>query len=300
MNIFCTEIIANKYIKAISGSSVFLSDPDENRSVVLTNAHVARQLLDSTKKCVGRTGSPAATTHKLTLRYIPSFWLQNNRGYIIGDANKQSTGEFDFAIVEAERIQPKKKSVSIYDTLKTELKFQLQDYLNTESPNSTFSQGYIYSYPAEKTLSKNIYNPLYLKKDTMRIQDVFASPELQEPDSLLDAYGSTNIDHGSSGGMAILQNTSNNLIGLSSILIQPSTPQTVRIVSLKHIFSVMEKELHLSQSSQSDVYIQLLNTIKNTKISTIDFINVVKNQKLTATLELQTRKTLQNIGIISK
>ena len=60
---------------------------------------------DNKKKCVGRTGNPAITTHKLTLRYIPSFWLKDNNKYVIGDPNKNSTGEFDFALIESEKIK---------------------------------------------------------------------------------------------------------------------------------------------------------------------------------------------------
>lgn len=294
MNIFCTEIIDKKYIKAITGSGVFLANPDDKKNVVLTNAHVARHLLDSKKKCVGRTGTPAATTHTLTLRYIPSFWLQSNGAYIIGDPNKESTGEFDFALIETEKIEAKKKKATLYDTFKPELKFQMKDY------GTGYTQGHIFSYPAEKSLSRNIYNPLLLKKDNIEIKQVYSSPALQETDSLIDTVGSIHIDHGSSGGMVILQGVTNNLIGLSSILIQANKPQIVRVVSLKHIFTVMEKELGLSRASQSDVFIKILQDARSKTFSDQGLISIFKNQKLTATLEQQTRETLINLRIISK
>lgn len=301
VNIFCTEIVNKKYLKAITGSGVFLSNPGDQKNAILTNAHVARHLLDSSKTCVGRTGSPAVTTHTLTLRYIPSFWLQSNGGYIIGDPNKESTGEFDFALLEANKIQTKKKTATLYDTFKAELKFQLKDYGETGTLNTSgYSQGLIFSYPAQKSLSKNIYNPLLLKKDTMRISQVYSSPALQESDSLIDTTGSVNIDHGSSGGMVIMQGVTNNLIGLSSILIQANNPQIVRVVSLKHIFTVMEKELGLSKAAQTDVFIKILQDTRAKTVSDQSIMNIFKNQKLTSTLEQQTRVTLQNMGIILK
>jgi hypothetical protein len=297
LNIFCTETIDKKYLKAISGSGVFLSDPTQAKSIILTNAHVARHLLDKNKSCTGRTGSPAVTTHRLTLRYIPSFWLQTNGSYVIGDPNKDSTGEFDFAIIEAQKIEKfdtKKKTQSVYDIFKPTLHFQLKEY------EDKTTEGSIFSYPAQKTLSKNIFNPLYVKQDNIQIREVYNSPTYQESDSLLDTQGSLNIDHGSSGGMVLLQNISNNLIGLSSILIQENNPQIVRVVTLKHVFSIINKDLGVINSSQSEVFSDILKTAQKQKISDESIFNIFKNNKLTALLELQTRKTLLNLGISTK
>ncbi len=299
VNIFCTETVNKKYIKVVSGSGVFLSDPDQDKSVILTNAHVARHLLDKNKKCVGRTGSPAATTHKLTLRYIPSFWLQSNGEYVIGDPNKDSTGEFDFAIIEAQKNKiTSKKTKTVYDIFKPTLSFQLKDYDNNLS--TSYFQGSIFSYPAQKTLSKNVYNPLYIKKDPIHVSEVYSSPTYNETDSLLDTEGSINIDHGSSGGMVVLQNITNNLIGLSSVLIHENIPQIVRVVTLKHIFSVIEKDLGLINTNQSDVFAQILKNAEEQRIADDSFIHVFQNNKLTSLLEQQTRKTLFNLGIITK
>jgi hypothetical protein len=295
INIFCTEIVNRKYLKVTSGSGSFLSDPTEQKSIVLTNAHVARHLLDKNKSCVGRTGSPAVTTHRLILRYIPSFWLQSNGSYIIGYPNKDSTGEFDFAIIETQKIlNIKTPKTNIYNVFRPKLNIQLQNY--AEEP----SQVSILSYPAQKTLSRNVYNPLYLKRDVVNIHEVYKSPTYQEPDSLLDTKGSTNIDHGSSGGMVLLQNITNNLIGLSSILIQENYPQIVRVVTLNHVFSVIEKDLGTINTNQSDIFIELIQEARKQKTFNESFINIFKNNKLTSLLELQTRKTLLNLGVPSR
>ena len=299
MNIFCTETVQKKYIKAVSGSGVFLSNPSDTKGVVLTNAHVARHLLDKNKKCVGRTGSPAVATHKLTLRYIPSFWLRSNGQYIIGDPNKESTGEFDFAVIEVQKLPSTVKKVStIYDVLKPSLQFQLKDY--AENSTLPYAQGSIVSYPAQKTLSKNIYNPLYIKKDSIRVQEVYRSPTHNESDSLLDTTGSTQVDHGSSGGMVVLEGFSNNLVGLSSVLIKDNIPQIVRVVTLRHVFSVIDRDLGLINTNQADVFLQILKSAQEKRLSDESLMNIFKNDKLTSLLEQQTRDTLYGLGIIKK
>ena len=50
LNIFCTEL-STSYVKGISGSAVFLSNPDDQLGIIITNAHVARHLLDQKKQC---------------------------------------------------------------------------------------------------------------------------------------------------------------------------------------------------------------------------------------------------------
>lgn len=295
LNIFCTEKYKT-YIKAVSGSGVFLSDPDENTGIILTNAHVARHLLDGKKKCVGRTGSPAVTTHSLTLRYIPSYWLDEHNQYIIGDPDKSSTGEFDFALIEVKKTQPNKKTnTNIYSTFRQKLQLKLNGY-----KPSYFSSidHYIYSYPAQKTLAGSIYSPLYRKKDQVQIGDIFQSPTLRTTDSLLDAIGSKNVDHGSSGGMMLAVDTSFSLVGLSSILIKDTHPQTVRIVTIRHIFDVLQNELRNSKNAQISSFKQIISDILNqTKVES-DIYSILKNQKLTGVLEQNTRETLIRLRII--
>jgi hypothetical protein len=273
INIFCTEIVENTSIKAVTGSGVFLDNPNNTNTLILTNAHVARYLLDPNMSCVGRTGNPAQTTHRLTLRYIPSLWLENNIGFVLGDINKESIGEFDFALIEAERIVPK-KIFSVYDIFIPKLTFQLKDYGD--------ASGIVYSYPAEKTLPMNIYNPLYLKKDSMHVQNTYTGPALQDKDALLDIVGTENIDHGSSGGMVITQGTTNNLLGIVTSLVEADNPQIVRVVTLHHIVTVAEKDLKTKLFEQSNP----LETIKNSKMYILK-------------LNDRTDETLKNIGIIS-
>ncbi len=296
INIFCSET-TNKYIKVASGSGVFLSDPDEDVSIVLTNAHVARHLLDSNKKCVGRTKSPTTTTHTLTLRYIPSYWLNTNHQYIIGDPDQNSTGEFDFAIIESKKIKnlkPENKNTNIYNVLKPKLKIKMSDYANT----SLLDKVYIYSYPARQTLSKNVYNPLYQKKDSVWISNVYSSPTYNIYDSLLDVSGSQNIDHGSSGGMVVSQGQNNNLIGLSSVLIKENKPQVVRVVTIKHVLETLKNDLIDINNAQTDPYLITIKDILSKKEADSSLIQILKNIKLTSVLENQTRLTLKNLNII--
>ena len=294
INIFCSEI-TGKYVKVASGSGVFLSDPSETSGVVLTNAHVARHLLDSNKKCVGRTGSPTATTHTLSLRYIPYYWLNKNNQYIIGDPDQNSTGEFDFAIIGSTRIKSLKKDTSnIYNILKTNPKLKISNYQDTSDLNSV----YIYSYPAQQTLSKNVYNPLFQKKDLVKVSNVYSSPTQNIKDSLLDVIGSKYVDHGSSGGMVISQGQSNSLIGLSSILIKNDAPQTVRVVTLKHVLSILENDIKNINNTQTDPFLIIIKDMLTKKDIDMSVIQILKNIKLTSVLEQYTRDTLIELNII--
>jgi len=294
INIFCSEL-TSRYIKVASGSGVFLSDPDETKAVILTNAHVARHLLDSNKKCVGRTGSPTKTTHTLTLRYIPHHWLNQHNQYVIGDPDQSSTGEYDFAIIESTKIKTKTISKSnIYSELKMIPKLKISNYSDDSFLNNT----YIYSYPAQASLTKNVQTPLYLKKDLVTVSNVYASPNEKIQDSLLDVSGSKYIDHGSSGGMVVSQGLSNSIIGLSSVLIKKTEPQTVRVVTIKHVLSTIEADLGKINNAQTDSFLYIIKDILTKKEVDIGVVQIFKNIKLTSVLEQHTRNTLRSLNII--
>ncbi|MBC7767141.1 hypothetical protein H7Y21_04080 [Arenimonas sp.] len=294
INIFCMEAGSN-YVKVASGSGVFLSSPDDTTGIILTNAHVARHLLDVNKKCVGRTGSPTTTTHTLTLRYIPYHWLNDHNKYVIGDPDQSSTGEYDFAIIESTRTKPIKKDASnIYTALKTNPKLKISNY----DENNFLNNIYIYSYPAQVALTKNIYNPLYQKKDIVKVSSVYASPSENIQDSLLDVVGSKNVDHGSSGGMVISQGSSNAIIGLSSILIQSNAPQTVRVVTINHVLSTIKNDLKIINNAQTDSFLSIIQDTLLKKETDMSVIQILKNIKLTSVLEQYTRETLRKLNII--
>ncbi len=294
INIFCIET-ASSYVKVASGSGIFLSSPDDTTSIILTNAHVARHLLDTNKKCVGRTGSPTTTTHTLALRYIPYHWLNDHNQYVIGDPDQSSTGEYDFAIIESTRVKPVKKDASnIYTSLKTNPKLKIANYEESNFLNNT----YIYSYPAQAALTKNIYNALYQKKDLVKVSAVYASPSENIQDSLLDVVGSKNVDHGSSGGMVISQGSSNSIIGLSSVLIQSNAPQTVRVVTVNHVLSTIRNDLQKINNAQTDSFLSIIQDTLTKKETEMSVIQILKNIKLTSVLEQYTRETLRNLNII--
>lgn len=294
INIFCSET-SNKYMKVASGSGVFLSNPNETNGIILTNAHVARHLLDANKKCVGRTGSPTKTTHTLVLRYIPYHWLDKHNKYVIGDPDQSSTGEYDFAILESKSIKPiTSNSSNIYKALSSEPKIKISNYAD----KSYLDNIYVYSYPAQSILSKNVNNPLYLKKDIVSISAVYANPGDNINDSLLDVTGSKYIDHGSSGGMVVSQGLSNSIIGLSSILIKNNNPQVVRVVTIKHVLSTIEKDLEKINNAQTDPFLYLIKDLLKKNEADISTVGILKNIKLTSVLEKYTKETLVNLNII--
>ncbi len=295
INIFCTQS-HQQGLKVVSGSGVFLSKPSDNDGFILTNAHVARHLLDLNKKCVGRTGSPALTTHTLILRYIPSQWLNEHSKYITGDLDQSSTGEYDFAIIETKKIKPSKKDSNIYSALEQSLKLKMSNYNEVKYLDNT----YIYSYPAQSILSKNINNSIYQKKDLVSVLKTYSSPKENIEESLLDVTGSRYIEQGSSGGMVISQGLSNSIIGLSSVLIKNNYPQTVRVVTIKHILSTIQKDIEKINTAQTDPFLYLIKEMLNKKEIDISLIQILKNSKLTSSLEEYTKNTLVNINVLKK
>jgi hypothetical protein len=214
---------------------------------------------------------------------------------VIGDPDQSSTGEYDFAIIESNRIKPLKKDASnIYTSLKTNPKLKIANY----NENNYLNNIYIYSYPAQAALTKNVYNALYQKKDLVQVSSVYASPGQNISDSLLDVVGSKNIDHGSSGGMVISQGLSNSIMGLSSILIQPNAPQTVRVVTIKHVLSTIENDLKIINNAQTDSFLSIIQDILSKKDTEMSMVQILKNIKLTSVLEQYTRETLVKLNIL--
>jgi hypothetical protein len=132
----------------------------------------------------------------------------------------------------------------------------------------------------------------------VQVSNVYSSPTQNIRDSLLDVVGSKYIDHGSSGGMVISQGQSNSLIGLSSILIKNDAPQTVRVVTLKHVLSILEYDIKNINNTQTDPFLIIIKDILTKKDIDMSVIQILKNIKLTSTLEQYTKETLIRLNII--
>ncbi|OGG41753.1 hypothetical protein A2837_00865 [Candidatus Kaiserbacteria bacterium RIFCSPHIGHO2_01_FULL_46_22] len=99
VNLYCRTKVGNKEVSS-TGSGVLI----DSRGIILTNAHVAQYFLlngkDSklTANCSVRTGSPAKTSYKAEVLYMPKSWLTENASKSTKEFSK-STGENDFAIL---------------------------------------------------------------------------------------------------------------------------------------------------------------------------------------------------------
>jgi hypothetical protein len=100
--------------------------------------------------------------------------------------------------------------------------------------------------------------------------------------------------------MVISQGQSNSLIGLSSILIKSDAPQTVRVVTMKHVLSVLDYDLKNINNSQTDPFLVIIRDILSKKEIDMNLIQILKNEKLTSVLEQYTRETLVKLNIIKK
>jgi len=130
------------------------------------------------------------------------------------------------------------------------------------------------------------------------ISNVYSSPSNNITDSLLDVTGSENIDHGSSGGMVVIQGQNNTLVGLSSVLIKDNSPQIVRVVTLKHVLATIKNDLLNIDNAQTDPYLILIDDMLSKREFDISLAQIFKNIKLTSVLELHTKNTLRNLNII--
>jgi len=99
VNILCTSQSGN-LITVSTGSGVIV-DP---RGIILTNAHVAQDLLFTdpsnppVKDCTVRQGHLISSLYKVSVLYIPLTWAQANKG-LDEDQSPEGTGQGDYALL---------------------------------------------------------------------------------------------------------------------------------------------------------------------------------------------------------
>ncbi len=95
VNIICTAP-PKSGLHSISGSGVVVSPT----GMIVTNAHIAQYFLLTNRgvTCEVRTGSPAVSTYRASLVYIPHKWIEQNAA-LLTQETPVGTGERDFALL---------------------------------------------------------------------------------------------------------------------------------------------------------------------------------------------------------
>ncbi len=97
VNILCSRIFGNT-IQKTTGSGVVI----DSSGIILTNAHVAEYFLlaqnGNNTNCFIRTGSPATSSYKAKLIYLPEIWIENNKNNL-SLQTLTGTGENDYALL---------------------------------------------------------------------------------------------------------------------------------------------------------------------------------------------------------
>ncbi len=197
VNIFCSRTVGNK-IQKITGSGVIIDE----KGVIITNAHVAEYFLlaesNNNTDCSIRTGSPAITSYKAKLVYLPTAWVNANKNNL-SLATLTGTGQDDYAIlVITGRARTDAPNIPL-EFLET-----TDDYPSQNQ--SVFVAGYPAGFSEVRLLDSALYE--LTKPTTITRLSSFNGSSADVVNT-----GPTSVaEHGSSGGGVI--DTNGNLIAL--------------------------------------------------------------------------------------
>lgn len=204
VNIFCTKT-TDTTTNTLTGSGFFISPS----GAILTNAHVAQFLLleDSTiggtTECVIRTGSPAVSTYRAELLYLPPSWIQAHAHLITAEV-PQGTGERDYAL-----IYPASRT----DNSPLPARFPyLQLSLVPLSPEDYGREVVVSGYPAHDLIAQGPSADLLFRSASTTLNEVFTFGN-NEPDVL--SLGETEVSAAGASGGAVV-NTDRQVLGVIS------------------------------------------------------------------------------------
>lgn len=224
VNIICVETLGN-LTRTTTGSGSIISP----KGIILTNAHVAVDLMKPNNVCTIRTGNRATHAYKATLYYIPDEWIKRNQDYISSGVSRATTGEHDFALLQ---ISSSATSVKLPERF---------PYIKLN--NKAISVGddiEVVGYPAERFALFSSHSDLYRISDDTEVKRIYSFGETST--DVISTGKVSNAEHGSSGGAIIKDG---QLIGVIANI----NNGTINALSIGYIASYFEDDTDLSFSS---------------------------------------------------
>ena len=236
VNIICTSERGG-LLEPLTGSGVIV----DKKGIVLTNAHIAQYFLIKdypTKNflnCSIRMGSPAATSYKARLLYMPPTWVMKNFSDIKNE-NPKGTGENDFAFLEI--IRPENASSSLPK------EFPAIEAVTRDRQIAGNGQVLVASYPAGFLGGIFTQKDLYITSSVSNILNFFTFDTTSF--DLINMGGSPVAQKGASGGAVV--NSNENLVGIIVTMTEAKTTdkRELQAVTLAYIERELKKETGLS------------------------------------------------------
>ncbi|MDB5204311.1 MAG: hypothetical protein JWP09_339 [Candidatus Taylorbacteria bacterium] len=220
VNIYCSRILGNK-IQKVTGSGVVI----DSSGVILTNAHVAEYFLlaenGGSTNCYIRTGSPAVSSYRAKLVYLPSVWVNANKNNL-SLSTLTGTGENDYALlVITDRVRNDAPNIPLA-------------YLNPASSSLSQNQNiFVAGYPAGFSDVRILDSALYelTKPTTVTNISSFSGGTVD----VINTGPTSVAEHGSSGGAVVDEQS--NLEGLiAATTIDNQTGQkNIQAITLSYI-----------------------------------------------------------------
>lgn len=222
VNIICTT--GANSLTPISASGVFI----DRRGIILTNAHVGQYfLLEKDPRveidCHIRTGSPARSSFKAELAYLPPTWI-NEHAHQITEAMPTGTGEHDWAILRVTKTIDNGPLPAVFPYVSPETR---------EAAGFTNDSVLLASYPAGFIGGSTVQHSLYSASTITNIKRLYTfntgSVDLLSLGGVIVAQG------GSSGGAVM--NAWNHLIGVivTSSDAETTSERDLRAITIAHI-----------------------------------------------------------------
>jgi hypothetical protein len=220
VNILCSRIIGNA-IQKTTGSGVVI----DSSGIILTNAHVAEYFLlaqnGNNTNCFIRTGSPAVSSYKAKLIYLPEIWIERNKNNL-SMQTITGTGENDYALLAiTERISASAPDAPLV-------------YLSPSSDNLVKNQKiFIAGYPAGFSDVRILDSALYSLIKSSEVTNI-AGFDGRSTD-VINTSPTSVAEHGSSGGAVADEDGNLEALIVATTIDSYSGGKNIQAITLPYI-----------------------------------------------------------------